>query len=169
MARKNSRASAVFSASTEGKKKSKPKGKGKVRDNVDDAYTFEQELPKRHRTAESKFALTREEKVGGARRIDDEDEDDMNARIRKVAMMIAGDDKADVLDSDDEDVESDDAWDSEGSDEERWGDAFRKLEKGKGKKGKGKEEVLKVCAPVFILKLIIAREAAEDQPRRDRR
>lgn len=151
MARKNSRASAVFSASTEGKKKSKSKGKGKVRDNVDDAYTFEQELPKRHRTAESKFALTREEKVGGARRIEDEDDDDMNARIRKVAMMIAGDDKADVLDSDDEDVESDDAWDSEGSDEERWGDAFRKLEKGKGKKGKGKgkEEVLKVRASLF--------------------
>lgn len=146
MARKNSRATGVFSASTEGGRKSKPKGKGKVRDNVEDAYTFKQELPKRHRTGESKFTLSREEKIGGARRIENEDDDNMNARIRKVAMMIAGDDKVDVLDSDDEDVESDDAWASEGSDEERWGYAFKKIEKGKGKKGKGKEEILRVSS-----------------------
>lgn len=151
MARKNSRAGAVFSASTEVvKKKSTHRVKSK-RDDVENAYTFTQELPKRHRTAESKFALTREEKMGGGRRLNDEDDDSMNARIRKVAMMIAGDDKADVLDSDDESVVSDDAWESEGSDEERWGHAFRKLDKSKGKKGKGKEEVLKVRAVVNAL------------------
>jgi U3 small nucleolar RNA-associated protein 14 len=45
-------------------------------------------------------------------------------------------------------VDSDEAWESDGSDEERWGDVFRDLAKGKSKakKAKGKEVVLKVCS-----------------------
>jgi U3 small nucleolar RNA-associated protein 14 len=58
-------------------------------------------------------------------------------------MMIAGDDAGEVADSDDEDLDSDGAWGSDGSDEERWGDVFRDLRK-RGKKGKGKEVVMKV-------------------------
>jgi U3 small nucleolar RNA-associated protein 14 len=68
----------------------------------------------------------------------------MEARIRKVAMMIAGDDGGEVEDDDDEDVDSDIAWESDGSDEERWGEVFRDLKKGKGTKGR--EVVKKVGA-----------------------
>jgi U3 small nucleolar RNA-associated protein 14 len=71
----------------------------------------------------------------------------MEARIRKIAMRIA-DDKLEGLPSDEEsEVDSDEAWGEDGSDEERWGDVFRELERGKGKKGKskGKEVVVKVC------------------------
>ena len=69
----------------------------------------------------------------------------MEARIRKVAMMIAGEDMGDV-ESDESDVDSDIAWEEGGSDDERWGDVFRDLDKGKKSKSKAKKEekVLKV-------------------------
>ena len=113
-----------------------------------EAYTFMPALPKRHRTSEQQLGLTYEEKQlqaqGGRRRDGDDSDEDMNARIKKIAMMIAADDAGAVEDDDDEDVDSDEAWESDGTDEERWGDVFRGLQKGKGKKGK--EVVLKVGA-----------------------
>lgn len=144
------RSKGVFSFSSEGaKKKSRTKAPKK---DEDDAYTFEQELPKRHRTGADKLSLTRDEERPAGRPSKDEEEDDMAARIRKVAMMIAADEGGEVEESDDEDVDSDAAWESDGSDEERWGGVFRDLEKGKKKKGKGKEVVLKVgCGLVGLL------------------
>ena len=70
----------------------------------------------------------------------------MEERIRKLQRMIASDAPGEIdEDSEESEVDSDDAWGSEGSDEERWGDVFRDLQKGKSKKGKkGKEVVLKV-------------------------
>jgi U3 small nucleolar RNA-associated protein 14 len=71
----------------------------------------------------------------------------MDERIRKVAMMIADEGPGEV-DSEESSVDSDEAWEEGGSDDERWGDVFRDLEKGRGKKGKGKakEVVRKVSA-----------------------
>jgi U3 small nucleolar RNA-associated protein 14 len=81
----------------------------------------------------------------------DEEEDDeeleMEERIRKLQMMIASDAPGTIdEDSEESEVDSDEAWESEGSDEERWGDVFRDLQKGKSKKSKSKakEVVLKV-------------------------
>ena len=71
----------------------------------------------------------------------------MEERIRKLQMMIASDAPGEIdEDSEESEVDSDDAWASEGSDEERWGDVFRDLQKGKAKKekAKGKDVVLKV-------------------------
>lgn len=126
-------------------KKRRTGGNSKKKD-VSDAYTFQAELPKRHRTSEQQLSLSREEADVGPRRRhgdEDSDEEDMNERIRKVAMMIAADEVGTVEDDDDEDLDSDAAWESDGSDEERWGDVIRQVKKGKGKKGK--EVVLKVC------------------------
>lgn len=132
------------------------------------AYTYVPALPKRHRTSEATFSLSRDElalsgpssrnkqppaRLGqGPEDEDEEDEgeeEDMQERIRKLAMNIAADDVAPVESgSDDSEIDSDEAFDESGSDEERWGDVFRDLQKGKGKKSKGKgkekEVVLKV-------------------------
>jgi U3 small nucleolar RNA-associated protein 14 len=73
----------------------------------------------------------------------------MEERIRKLQMMIASETPGEVdEDSEESEVDSDEAWESDGSDEERWGDVFRDLAKGKSKakKAKGKEVVLKVCS-----------------------
>lgn len=139
---------AVFSFSSEGAKRKKRTKAPKAQDD-EDAYTFEQELPKRHRTGADKLSLTRDEERPAGRPSQDEDEDDMAARIRKVAMMIAADDGGVVEDTDDEDVDSDEAWEEDGSDEERWGGVFRNLDK--GRKKKGKEVVLKVGAVGGVL------------------
>lgn len=69
----------------------------------------------------------------------------MEARIRKLAMQIADDgEEGGVVESDESDVDSDEAWEEGGSDEERWGDVFRDLEQGKKGGKKGKEVVKKV-------------------------
>ncbi len=137
-----------FSASTD-----KPAQKTRIKKKDQDggnAYTFIQSLPKRHRTGEEKLSLTRdEEAMNKPRRVKKGEEvdsdDDMEKRIRKVAMMIAQEGTGDV-ESDESDVDSDEAWEEDGSDEERWGDVFRDLEKGKKKKSKSKaeERVIKV-------------------------
>jgi U3 small nucleolar RNA-associated protein 14 len=165
MARKITGGSRVpFSASSESAA-SKGKGKGKfTRDRANraskndpsNAYTYEQALPKRHRTSEQQNSLTYEESKAGPssprrKKGEDDEEDDeeleMEERIRKLQMMIASDAPGQVdEDSEESEVDSDQAWESDGSDEERWGDVFRDLRKGKSKsqKAKGKEVVLKV-------------------------
>lgn len=72
----------------------------------------------------------------------------MQERVRKVAMMIASEGPQEV-DSEESEVDSDEAWESDGSDEERWGDVFKELEKGKGKK-KAKDVVRKVGTDLFM-------------------
>lgn len=151
MGRQNARSSAntrVFSASSSGggkkSKRSRPTGgePSAPAIDIDDAYEFDEKLPKRHRTSAQQLSLTRDEAEPDRRRGEEDDDEDMAARIRKVAMMIAGDEGAEVDESDDEEVDSDAAWEEDGSDEERWGEVFRDLRKGKGKKGK--QVVLKV-------------------------
>jgi len=150
MARKLGRTggSKPFSASTD--LPTKPKHTKKSRKDPSNAYTFVAGLPKHHRTSEQTLSLTREEalEAKAARRSkkpDDDEDNDMEARIRKVAMMIAGEDMGEV-ESDESDVDSDIAWEEGGSDDERWGDVFRDLEKGKKGKSKAKKEerVMKV-------------------------
>jgi len=133
-----------FSATTE--VKAQPKRIKKSRQDPSNAYTFIPELPKRHRTSEQTLSLTREEALDakenrrGKKAAEDEDsDDDMQARIRKVAMMIAQDAGGEV-ESDESDIDSDEAWEEDGSDEERWGDVFRDLDKGKKGKGKAKQQ-----------------------------
>lgn len=148
MARKTARQGIKpFSASSSAPADRKPKQKAK-KDKSQSAYTYIPSLPKRHRTSEQTLSLSREEaELGKPRRRNDEEDsdDDMNKRIRKVAMMIAEEGPGGV-ESDESDVDSDEAWEDDGSDEERWGDVFRDLEKGKKKKSGKKEEerVLKV-------------------------
>jgi hypothetical protein len=133
-------------------------------------YEFTQDHVKRSRMEASKFELTRDEAAiaggssrGGKRGLQgrnplndasdddaDDDEDDMAKRIRKAARMIASDqlmtfEDDEELDGGSEEVDSDGAWNgSEGTDEERWGDAMRVLRKQsasskkQGKKGKDK-------------------------------
>lgn len=129
----------------------------------DDAYTYLPSLPKRHRTSAVQLSLTKDEAAaaaGPSRRrqpgADSEDEeDDMEERIRKVAMQIAEEGPG-VVESDESDVDSDLAWEEGGSDEERWGDVFRDLNKGKGKKVKGKaKEVIKKVCPILLSSVII--------------
>jgi hypothetical protein len=165
MARKPTRGSIrqPFSASTNSKPNkststSEPT-KRKLKTNPAEAYTYLPTLPKRHRTgteqnslshAEEALAKPRREpqvkkgkgKRNGTGDESEDEEDDMEERIRKVAMMIAGDDAGEV-EEEESDIDSDEAWESGGSDEERWGDVFRNLEKGTGKK-KVKEVVRKV-------------------------
>lgn len=96
---------------------------------------------KNSRTASSRFELSREEAqlAGNKRRtgvkLDDDsdnggsgEDDDMAGRIRRAALTIAGDDPLELDDEDDEDIDSDDAWNS-GSDEERWGSSFASWKK----------------------------------------
>lgn len=133
-------------------------------------YEYAPDHVKRSRTESSKFELSRDEAAfaggssrGGKRGLrgrnpmndasdDDEDEDgdDMAKRIRKAARMIASEqlmnfDEDEELDGGSEEVDSDAAWNgSEGTDEERWGDAMRVLKKKstqQTKKGKGKDKV----------------------------
>lgn len=138
-----------FSASTDVKEK--PKRVKASRKDPSNAYTFIPSLPKRHRTSEQTLSLTRDEAIDAkesrrSRKDEADSDDDMQARIRKVAMMIAQDDGGEV-ESDESDVDSDEAWEADGSDEDRWGDVFRDLKKGSSKKAKGKaveERTLKV-------------------------
>lgn len=172
MARKNAGGHRVpFSASSQSAS-NKGKGKGKPtranrasKNDPSNAYVFEQSLPKRHRTSEQQLSLSHEEAKLGAgpskrkrrpqgREGDEEEEDDaeeqeeeMEERIRKLQMMIAGDAPGEIdEDSEESEIDSDEAWESDGSDEERWGDVFRDLRKDKSKtqKAKGKEVVKKV-------------------------
>ncbi|OCF55114.1 U3 small nucleolar RNA-associated protein 14 [Kwoniella mangroviensis CBS 10435] len=154
------RGSQPFSSSTSsGTKKSKPiKGsKAKRRQDPSNAYTYIPALPKRHRTSAAQLSVSKDELelAGPSRRgnddSDDEDED-MQSRIKKVAMMIADDENTGEIESDESDIDSDEAWQSDGSDEERWGDVFRELDKGKGKKGKSKakEVVRKPAKPLTV-------------------
>ena len=65
----------------------------------------------------------------------------MEARIARMAMKIAGEGPGEV-ESGESDVVSDDAWEEDGSDEERWGEVFRGLKRGNGKV-KAKKEVMR--------------------------
>lgn len=168
MARKSNGGPRVpFSASTQSTT-SKPKHSRANRASKQDpsnAYVFEQALPKRHRTSEQQLSLSRDESKAGpssprnrkskklARNGDeeeddeDEEEENMEERIRKLQMMIAGDEPGQIdPDSEESEVDSDQAWASDGSDEDRWGYVFRDLQKdkSKAKKAKGKEVVKKV-------------------------
>ncbi|ORY32074.1 Utp14 protein-domain-containing protein [Naematelia encephala] len=147
-----------FTASTDTSKSSSSKKKpSKRRTDPTNAYTFQPSLPKHHRTSAAQLSLSRDEieqSKGPRRRPGDDDEgsdNDMNARIRKVAMMIANEGPGEV-DSEESEVESDQAWEEDGSDEERWGGVFKDLEKGKGKKikGKAKEVVKKPAKPLTV-------------------
>lgn len=155
MARKPSRGSnlrAPFSASsTAPAKQGKAKSKSKRKLDPTNAYTYLPSLPKRSRTSEAQLSLSRDESGPSERRRrhdqnEEENENEaMEERIKKLGMMIA-DEEVGNVDSDESDIDSDEAWGDDGSDEERWGDVFRDLEKGKKQgKGKGKEVVLKVC------------------------
>ena len=177
MARKNSRSARPFSASTSQppsrrpQKRSKPSGAG-----GDEAYTFLPSLPKRHRTSAQTLSLSRDE-AGPSRRPsrhqhhgpwndnDEQDEDqseeggsddEMGARVRRLAMQIAQDDLAELGDSEESSIESEEAWEGEGSDEERWGDVFRDMESESKKKQKGKarEETRKVSSSVEAFQLL---------------
>ncbi|WVW83447.1 hypothetical protein I302_105468 [Kwoniella bestiolae CBS 10118] len=154
------RGSQPFSASTStGNKKSKPisSAKAKRRQDPSNAYTFLPSLPKRHRTSAAQLSVSKDEleSAGPSRRRDkdsDDEDEDMQSRIKKVAMMIADDENTGEIDSDESDIDSDEAWESDGSDEERWGGVFRELDKGKGKKGKSKakEVVRKPAKPLTV-------------------
>lgn len=67
----------------------------------------------------------------------------MDERIKKVAMMIA-DEGLGKVESEESDVDSDEAEEEGKSDEERWGDVIRGLGRSRGKKTK--EVVRKVGA-----------------------
>lgn len=154
-----------FSASSQSassKGKSKPtRANRSSKNDPSNAYVYEQALPKRHRTSEQQNSLSHEEaKLGSGpskrkRKPQGEDgdgdaeeeEEDMEERIRKLQMMIAGDAPGEIdEDSEESEIDSDEAWESDGSDEERWGDVFRDLKssKSKSQKAKGKEVVKKV-------------------------
>ncbi|KAL7422121.1 hypothetical protein Q5752_002764 [Cryptotrichosporon argae] len=139
-----------FSASSQpAARNSAPKSKRKL--DPSNAYTY---LPASTRMAE--LSESEDERPGRRRRTGSEDdEDDMAARVRKLAMMIAAEDAGGVEDDDDEDIASDDAWEQDGSDEERWGDVFRDLRRGKKAgdvkgKSKGKERVVKPAKPILV-------------------
>ncbi|WWC61424.1 uncharacterized protein I303_104008 [Kwoniella dejecticola CBS 10117] len=153
------RGSQPFSASTSSTtKKSKPvsSAKAKRRQDPSNAYTYIPALPKRHRTSAAQLSVSKDEleAAGPSRRRDesDDEDEDMQSRIKRVAMMIADDDNPGEVESDESDIDSDEAWGSDGSDEERWGDVFRELDKGKGKKGKSKakEVVRKAAIPLTV-------------------
>ncbi|WWC85210.1 uncharacterized protein L201_000069 [Kwoniella dendrophila CBS 6074] len=156
------RGSQPFSASTSSTaKKSKPSissAKAKRRQDPSNAYTFLPSLPKRHRTSKAQLSISKDEleSAGPSRRVqedsDDEENEDMQTRIKRVAMMIADDENQGEIESDESDIDSDEAWNSDGSDEERWGDVFRELDKGKDKKGKSKakEVVRKPAKPLTV-------------------
>ena len=91
---------------------------------------------KNARTQSKRFELSREEAelAGNKRRtgvkLDDDsaeedsgEDGDMAARIRRAALVIAGEEALQLADDDDEELDSDDAWNSD-SDVERWGKSF---------------------------------------------
>lgn len=148
------------------------------KNNVDtsSAYTYIPALPKRHRTSAQTLSLSKDEagpsspprragqaqeangkgKGKGRGRGDEDDEDDdeeegMESRIRKIAMRIAEDDLGELEDEDESEVDSDEAWEDGGSDDDRWGDIFRDLDKGKSKKGKSKaKEVVRKVSDGYL-------------------
>jgi len=131
----------------------KPKPKSKRKLDPSNAYTYLPSLPKRHRTSEVTLSLSHDElksQPSRRRHEDDDAEDDgMDERIKKVAMMIAEEGPGEV-ESGESDVDSDQAWEGKGSDEERWGDLFRGIQKGKSLgQGKPKEVVRKVKHNLF--------------------
>lgn len=157
-------AKAPYSAST-----SKPNGKGacsgKPRRKLDptNAYAYTPGKVTGLRTSEAQLSLSRQEQKeagpsrprkqqrrdAGADDHDDEEGDsdeDMQERIRKVAMMIAEEGPGQV-ESDESDLDSDEAWEEGGSDDERWGDVFRDMERSR-KKGKGKAKQAEVVRRV---------------------
>ncbi|OXC64383.1 hypothetical protein AYX13_06199 [Cryptococcus neoformans] len=148
------RQSKPFTASTVSQEKPKKQAIKKKRLDPANAYTYLPSLPKRHRTSAFQNSLSYEEleqakESSKGRHYDDEnDEESMQARVRKVAMMIASEGPQEV-DSEESEVDSDEAWESDGSDEERWGDVFKELEKGKGKK-KAKDVVRKPAKPLTV-------------------
>jgi len=163
---------APFSSAAATSKKAKPSRANRASKNdPSNAYTYIPALPKRHRTSEQQNSLSYEETKAGpssprrkSKQIAEEDEEEedeeveMEERIRKLQMMIASDNPGEIdEDSEESEVDSDEAWGSEGSDEERWGDVFRDLEKGKskGKKAKGKEVVLKVSSAVRSVRALL--------------
>ncbi|WVQ71476.1 hypothetical protein IAR50_001014 [Cryptococcus sp. DSM 104548] len=146
------RQSRPFTASTEAKPQ-KAKAIPKRKLNTANAYTYIPALPKRHRTSAFQNSLSHEEieesKAQSKGRHNEEDnEESMASRVKKIAMMIAGEEPQEV-DSDESDIDSDAAWESDGSDEERWGDVVRAVQKGKGKK-KAKDVVLKPAKPMTV-------------------
>lgn len=147
------RQSKPFTASTVSQEKPKKQVIKKKRLDPANAYTYLPSLPKRHRTSAFQNSLSYEElqqaKESSKGRLNDEDdEESMQERVRKVAMMIASEGPQEV-DSEESEVDSDEAWESDGSDEERWGDVFKELEKGKGKK-KAKDVVRKVGTDLLM-------------------
>lgn len=164
MARKGTaRTGKPFTASSSSSKPTSRPAKRPKRDTAD-AYTYEHALPRRRRTSEAQLSLSKEEAGpserpgrGRAKRPaaggeeDEDSADDMAERIRSIARRIAQDELEEHVESEESEVDSDEAF--EESDEERWGDTFERLDKGKGKKGKSKaqEVVLKVSNPLLIL------------------
>ena len=118
----------------------KPQLKSKRKLDTSNAYTYLPSLPKRHRTSEATLSLSRDEAGASSSRdryeeVDEEGEA-MDERIRKVAMMIADEGPGEVRDGE-SDVDSDGAWNEEGSDEERFGHVFSAMQrKRKGEKVK---------------------------------
>ncbi|WVO17029.1 hypothetical protein L204_104716 [Cryptococcus depauperatus] len=147
------RKSAPFTASTSTQSEAKKKLKQPKKSDYTNAYTFLPVLPKRHRTSTFQNSLSHEERelakdnLRGKGRDLDNDES-MQARIRKVAMMIADDDAQEV--EEESEIDSDEAWESGGSDEERWGDIFRDL---KGNQGKKKAEAVRKPAKPLAVNL----------------
>ncbi|ODO03468.1 U3 small nucleolar RNA-associated protein 14 [Cryptococcus wingfieldii CBS 7118] len=146
------RQSRPFTASTESKPK-KAKAVPKRKLNTANAYTYIPDLPKRHRTSAFQNSLSHEEleesrAQNKGRHNDEDNEESMQSRVKKIAMMIAGE-EAQEVDSEESDIDSDAAWESDGSDEERWGDVVRAVQKGKGKK-KAKDVVLKPAKPMTV-------------------
>lgn len=142
----------------------RPKHKAKRKLDSSNAYTYLPSLPKRHRTSEATLSLSREE-VGASSSRDrheksDEEDEAMDERIRKVAMMIADEGPGEVR-SGESDVDSDGAWDEEGSDEERFGHVFSVMHrKGKGEKDKAAaRKVGEICYRLLGTYACIAREA----------
>ncbi|WVO21772.1 uncharacterized protein IAS62_003085 [Cryptococcus decagattii] len=147
------RQSKPFTASTISQEKPKKQVIKKKKLDPANAYTYLPSLPKRHRTSAFQNSLSYEElqqakESSKGRHYHEDDEESMQERVRKVAMMIASEGPQEV-DSEESEVDSDEAWESDGSDEERWGDVFRELENGKGKK-KAKDVVRKPAKPLTV-------------------
>lgn len=121
-------------------------------------YDFQQAKVKNARTSDKRFELSREEAqlAGNKKRhgvqLDDDDSDDagsdggdnMASRIRKAALIIAGQSPLELDADDDEELDSDAAWNSD-SDEARWGSVFNKDKKEKKKSRKQSTEMVEVC------------------------
>jgi U3 small nucleolar RNA-associated protein 14 len=180
--------SASSASASNSKSKQKPSRANRASKNDPaNAYTYEPSLPKRHRLSEQQNSLSRDEakagpssprrkskplKGGDDEEEEDDEEESMEERIRKLQMMIASDAPGQVdEDSEESEVDSDQAWESDGSDEERWGDVFRDLSKGKSKAkvAKGKEVVLKVCPRCVWARIVLMRIASKAHDCRSQR